>query len=145
MYVVMNILIYFYFLWIVIEGTLPGLNQNPFIQNSKIKTRTTWCLLISCLSSICFIIILVKGLVYISCKFVSDLRQVIDFLRLLWFSQVTLVSSTNKTDRHDISEILLKVALNTINQPTNHFMHNLVFIKKKIINRIGVINVCSRY
>jgi hypothetical protein len=30
----------------------------------------------------------------------------------------TLVSSTNKTDRHDISEILLKVALNTINQPT---------------------------
>jgi hypothetical protein len=27
-----------------------------------------------------------------------------------------LVSSTNKTDRHDIAEILLKVALNTINQ-----------------------------
>jgi hypothetical protein len=29
------------------------------------------------------------------------------------------VSSTNKTDRHDITEILLKVALNTINQ-TNY-------------------------
>jgi hypothetical protein len=29
----------------------------------------------------------------------------------------TPVSSTNKTDRHDITEILLKVALNTINQP----------------------------
>ena len=28
------------------------------------------------------------------------------------------VSSTNKTDSHDISEILLKVALNTITQPT---------------------------
>jgi hypothetical protein len=27
------------------------------------------------------------------------------------------VSSTNKTDHHDITEILLKVALNTINQP----------------------------
>jgi hypothetical protein len=26
------------------------------------------------------------------------------------------VSSTNKTDRHDITEILLKVVLNTINQ-----------------------------
>jgi hypothetical protein len=26
----------------------------------------------------------------------------------------TLVSSTNKTDHHDITEILLKVALNTI-------------------------------
>jgi hypothetical protein len=32
----------------------------------------------------------------------------------LWFSLGTPVSSTNKTDRHDITEILLKVALNTI-------------------------------
>jgi hypothetical protein len=31
-----------------------------------------------------------------------------------WFSLVTLVSSTNKTYCHDIAEILLKVALNTI-------------------------------
>jgi hypothetical protein len=30
-----------------------------------------------------------------------------------WFSPGTLVSSTNKTDHHDITEILLKVALNT--------------------------------
>ena len=30
-----------------------------------------------------------------------------------WFSPGTPVSSTNKTDRHDIDEILLKVALNT--------------------------------
>ena len=28
----------------------------------------------------------------------------------------TLVSSTNEADRHDITEILLKVMLNTINQ-----------------------------
>ena len=33
-----------------------------------------------------------------------------------WFSQGPLVSSTNKTDHHDITEILLKVALNTIKQ-----------------------------
>ena len=32
----------------------------------------------------------------------------------LWFSPRTLVSSTNKTYCHDITEILLKVALNTI-------------------------------
>jgi hypothetical protein len=32
-----------------------------------------------------------------------------------WFSPDTPVSSTNKTDCHDITEILLKVALNTIN------------------------------
>jgi hypothetical protein len=31
-----------------------------------------------------------------------------------WFSPGTPVSSTNKTDRHNITEILLKVALNTI-------------------------------
>jgi hypothetical protein len=37
-------------------------------------------------------------------KFVSDLRQVRGF---------TPVSSINKTGRHDITEILLKVALNT--------------------------------
>jgi hypothetical protein len=31
-----------------------------------------------------------------------------------WFSPGTPVSSTNKTDRHDITEILLKVSLDTI-------------------------------
>jgi hypothetical protein len=31
-----------------------------------------------------------------------------------WFSPGTSVSSTNKTDRHNITEILLKVAFNTI-------------------------------
>jgi hypothetical protein len=33
-----------------------------------------------------------------------------------WFTQGTLVSSINKTDRNDITEIFLNVALNTINQ-----------------------------
>ena len=40
-------------------------------------------------------------------KFVSDMAG-------QWFSPGTPVSSTNKTDRHDITEILLKVVLNTI-------------------------------
>jgi len=31
-----------------------------------------------------------------------------------WFSPSTPVSSTDKTDRHDITEIVLKVVLNTI-------------------------------
>ena len=43
-------------------------------------------------------------------KFVSDLRRVGGFLRVLRFPP------PNKTDRHDIAEILLKVALSTINQ-----------------------------
>jgi hypothetical protein len=33
-----------------------------------------------------------------------------------WFSLGTLISSTNKTDCHDIAEILLIGALNTINK-----------------------------
>ena len=35
----------------------------------------------------------------------------------LWFSPGIPVSSINKTDRHDVTEILLKVALNTITLP----------------------------
>ena len=38
-----------------------------------------------------------------------------------WFFPGPPVSSTNKTDRHDITEILLKVALSTIN-PTNQIV-----------------------
>ena len=42
----------------------------------------------------------------------------------------TPVSSTNKTDRHDINEILLKVVLNTINHKpkSNKIIANLPFI-----------------
>jgi hypothetical protein len=36
-----------------------------------------------------------------------------------WFSQGTPASSTTKTGRHGIAEILLKVALNTNNQSIN--------------------------
>jgi hypothetical protein len=37
-----------------------------------------------------------------------------------WFSPGTTVSSTNKTDCHDITEILLKVVLNTITLTHRH-------------------------
>ena len=40
-------------------------------------------------------------------KLISDLRR-------QWVSPGTPVSSTNKTDNHDITEILLKVALNIV-------------------------------
>jgi len=38
-----------------------------------------------------------------------------------WFSPDPPVSSTNKTDLHDITEILLKVALNQTNKTNNIF------------------------
>jgi len=43
-------------------------------------------------------------------------RMVVGFATGRWFSPGPPVFSTNKTDRHDITEILLKVVLNTINQ-----------------------------
>jgi hypothetical protein len=41
----------------------------------------------------------------------------------MWFSPGTPVSSINKTYLHDITEILLKVALNIINQTTKPIMY----------------------
>jgi hypothetical protein len=41
-------------------------------------------------------------------------------INVQWFSPGPLVSSTNKTDRHDIIEILLTVTLNTIKQTNKH-------------------------
>ena len=42
----------------------------------------------------------------------SNIQMYLSVTRGWWFSPGTPVSSTNKTDRHDITEILLKVALN---------------------------------
>ena len=47
---------------------------------------------------------MLRGVQHYLIQFVSDLR----------------LASTNKTNRHDISEILLKVALNTIKQTNNN-------------------------
>ena len=48
-----------------------------------------------------------------------------------WFSLGPPVFSTNKTDRHDITEILLRVALKTTNQPTNPLFFCMVFMIQK--------------
>ena len=51
-----------------------------------------------------------------------------------WFSPCTLVSSTIKTDRHDITEILLKVALNII--PTLLDRYTSTHLKISILSEI---------
>jgi hypothetical protein len=60
-------------------------------------------------------------------------RYNIMFVSDLWyvggFFSCTPVSSTNKPDRHDIAEILLKVALNTIKQ-TNKTLHRKLKIEQ---------------
>jgi len=54
---------------------------------------------------------------HLSCdKFVSDLRQIGGYLMVPRFLL------TNKTNHHDITEILLKVELNTINLTKPHYL-----------------------
>ena len=53
-----------------------------------------------------------------------------------WFSPGTPVSTTNETDRHDITEILLIVALITIN--LNHFLRFYLPVDK-----LGFISIYS--
>ena len=65
-------------------------------------------------------------------KFVSDLWQVGGFLR------VSPVSSSNKTDRHDITEILLKITFKILNDTIdfNKHVHDInVFINDKSRNQ----------
>jgi hypothetical protein len=65
----------------------------------------------------------VNNVLYYKWKSVQTIYQLLAHGR--WFSPSTPASSTTKTGRHDIAEILLKVALNTKNQnqsiSTNYF------------------------
>jgi hypothetical protein len=61
-------------------------------------------------------------------NFVSDLRQI----------GGTPVSSTNKSDHHDITKIVLKAALNTIKQ-TNKKQKKLFFREKHFLETRNMI------
>jgi len=50
-----------------------------------------------------------------------------------WFSLGTPASSTTKTGCHDIAEILLKVALNTINQIKSNLLAIALFVLLQVI------------
>ena len=70
-----------------------------------------------------------------SCEFVShSWRGVLDTTVCETVCQVIPISSTNKTDRHDtgIMEILLKVALNTINQTNQTLQAQVILIEVSI-------------
>jgi len=63
-----------------------------------------------------------------------------------WFSPGTPGSSINKTDRHDITEILLKVSLNTITLTGNH-LHSLWFFNWQlpIVAPFGIVRLFSHF
>jgi len=58
-----------------------------------------------------------------------------------WFSWGPLVFSTNKTDRHDMTEILLKVALNTIKQTNKQLLLllQIVFVSSTTVNNMETV------
>jgi len=60
------------------------------------------------------------------------------------FSPGTTVSSTNKTDHHDITEILLKMSLNTITLTLTHINIYIYFYIVIIIIWNGRGHECSR-
>jgi hypothetical protein len=64
-------------------------------------------------------------------KFVGDLRHVCDFL----------ISFTNKTDCHNITEILLKVALNTLIQYSISLFNRWIF--SRLISLVANPCYCS--
>jgi len=51
-----------------------------------------------------------------------------------WFSPGTPVSYTNTTDHHEITEILLIVALTTINPQTHHWYHNTGYFQPPVVD-----------
>ena len=64
-------------------------------------------------------------------KFVSDLQQLDGFL-------VIPDSSTNKDDRHDINEILWKVALSTIKKTKPNPVDKCIFFRRVNIHSITI-------
>jgi hypothetical protein len=62
-----------------------------------------------------------------------------------WFSLGTLASSTTKSGRHDIAEILLKVALNTINQiksNLNNVQPRIILLQRKVTHLNKTVEEC---
>ena len=91
-------------------------NRTFSARNSCTSSSSAAFSLVSCAKI--YILVVYKKLYIFQTLFISPIQHyVIKFVRLVAarrFSLGTSVSSTNKTDIHNITEIVLKVALNTI-------------------------------
>jgi hypothetical protein len=96
--------------------------QNTLLRKCILKL-TSICEFILCFDCIIGVMLLVLALSVVDREFKST-KGHIQMIFHLWLFVIrdlyALVSSTNKTDCHDITEILLKVALNPIN-PRTHY------------------------
>jgi len=59
----------------------------------------------------------------------------------MWFSPGPPVSSTNKAYHHDITELLLKVALNTIKQTNKHYSFWRIGSDSSVFDTFMLVNV----
>ena len=108
----------------VMTCNLPFIFGRPIIYQGVVVVVIVWqlCLCNQCISPLKLLVRIPLMARCTRYHFMSDLQQVGGF------SPGTPVSSTNKIDRHDRTEILIKVAINTI-KPTNHiFTERHVFI-----------------
>jgi len=108
------------------HSRIPSMNNTYQESVSKHRLYCLWCSRLKQFISYAFLVFLLGFTTTYSIKVVSSrsCRGVL-YTTLCdkvcqrvstgrWFSPDTLLSSTNKTDHHDIAKILLKVALTTI-------------------------------
>ena len=77
----------------------------------------------------------VRTLFMARCTPYNIMRKICQWLATgWWFSLGTPVSSTNKTERHDRTEILLKVTLNTITQ--THLLYGMNNTNSHVISHV---------
>ena len=76
----------------------------------------------------------------------TTLIHVIKFAASRWFSPGTPVSSTNKTDHHDITDILLKVALKHYKPILHGFVHHcyILYITEMPLGFMPLLEVDGR-
>ena len=96
-------------------------NQNGIIQVSWPWSYGSWIYNYLCNQCLSPLMLWVRISIRARCTTLCD--KVWQWLTTgWWFSPGPPVSSTKKIDRHDIAEILLKVALNTIKHPIVSFL-----------------------
>jgi hypothetical protein len=106
-------------------------NNNPIL--ISITSLSTWCLF-KCNQCLSPLILWVRISIGARCTTLCD--KVCQWLVTdRWFSPRPPVSSTDKTDRHDITEILLKVALNII---TSFFLTEILNHVFRVLSTIMI-------
>ena len=86
--------------------------------------------------------------IFLACYYEENIYFLCQWLATgRWFSPRTPISSTNKTDRQDITQLLLKVALNTMNPNPNIFLffYQLTLIVIDVNPKLNMAKVIEQF